>query len=291
MFAKCTSAFIAQPDDHTNKWHPPRRETERRNPVVHVQWVSVELLLHKDCPMNLHWQRVDMLRHAIDAWENHQTWDIPHDPQQAQSDADEDDPTAIASDVDRISDELTLCPHHPLTPSDRCGRCCVRTFDQLHLETLGEPEATNLPNKLTKDQHRFKQNPELQDQLQAIISAARATDLTDVAQRIAIARDNHEWVNNTDLNLPSPVTHLGPLEMALSNIWQLALTNKGAGPNDDPTDHTTELIFLDADTADAVACFPNAAALNFANPVNVGGGYLHGDRAPEEDLCRRIPHL
>ena len=163
IFAKCTSALIAQSDDHTNEWHPPRREAERHNAVVLVQWVSVEFLLGKDCPTNFHWQRVVMLQLAIKALDRHQIWDLPYEPQDTQADMDEDGPISTAHGVVRISDELTPCPRHPQTPSDLCGRCCVRTFDQLHKAPQGEPEAANPPNKATERHHQFEPNPALQD--------------------------------------------------------------------------------------------------------------------------------
>lgn len=53
----------------------------------------------------------------------------------------------------------------------------------------------------------------------------------------------------------------------------------------------TELSICNVDTLTASLELGDAACLNFANAEFPGGGYLHGARAQEEDLCRLLPQL
>ena len=72
IFANCTHAAIAQPDDYANEWQPPRNEAARHNSVANVHWIPVDACLRRNSPAKLSLQRVDMLRPALEAWESRQ---------------------------------------------------------------------------------------------------------------------------------------------------------------------------------------------------------------------------
>ena len=149
-----------------------------------------------------------MLQLAVKALGRHHVLDHPHKPQEAHTGTDEGTPTTTTKGAARKTDDLTPCPRHPQTPSDLCGRCCVRTFDQLHNTPQDDPETTTPPNQATDQRHQFAQNLALQAQLQAVLNAGWAPDLTDATQRTRIAQVNRDWVNSRRFNLPNLVTHL-----------------------------------------------------------------------------------
>lgn len=99
-----------------------------------------------------------------------------------------------------------------------------------------------------------------------------------LVRRINVAFDNHNIIRNNIDKIPQTLKY---------NVTSLLNTNIKNAPNN--------ISIMENTTNKAIQYFTKrnfkVSALNFANSLNPGGGYLYGCVSQEEELCRCSPYL
>ena len=149
--------------------------------------------------------------------------------------------------------------------------------------------AATAPPLQAEHRHHYVWAAELAHELQAEAVHLSFREKHELAK---IAQANHTLIKRGSFEVARQGFRLDT--NGLPNHTHRLSAPAGGQPLVPPTGETA-LCVANIDTASCLRALQargvNPCALNFANAFHAGGGYVHGARAQEEDLCRLMPPL